>query len=56
MLTYLGRELAHAVLRLIMGGSFADTHKILHRVKCRDNILRRWLLRLLLHSADYKEK
>ena len=56
MLTHLGRELTHAVLRLILGGSFADAHKHSRRVKCGDNIWRRWLLLLLLHSADYKEK
>ena len=56
MLTHLGRELTHAVLRLILGGSFADTHKHSRRVKCGDNIWRRWLLLLLLHLADYKEK
>ena len=56
MLTHLGRELTHAVLRLILGGSFADAHKHSRCVKCGDGIWRRWLLRLLLHSADYKEK
>ena len=56
MLTFLGRELTHGVLRLILGGSFAEAHKNLQRIKCGDNILRRWLLQLLLHSADYKEK
>lgn len=56
MLTYLGRELTQGVLRLILGGSFADAHKKSRCVKCGDNVLRRWLLRLLLHSADYKEK
>lgn len=56
MLTHLGRELTHGVLRLILGGSFADACKHFQRVKCGDNILRRWLLELLLHSADYKEK
>jgi len=56
MLTHLGRELTHAVLRLVLGGSFADTHKHSRCVKCGDGVLRRWLLRLLLHSADYKEK
>jgi len=56
MLTHLGRELTHAVLRLILGGSFVDAHKHSRRVKCGDNVWRRWLLRLLLHMADYKEK
>jgi hypothetical protein len=56
MLTYLGRELTHGVLRLILAGSFAEAHKNLRKVKCGDGILRRWLLELLLHSADYKEK
>ena len=56
MLTHLGRELTHAVLRLILGGSFANAHKKCQHVKCGDDVWRRWLLRLLLHSADYKEK
>lgn len=56
MLTHLGRELTHGVLRLVLGGSVADAHKNARRVRCGDNVLRRWLLRVLLHSADYKEK
>ena len=56
MLAFLGRELTHAVLRLILGGSVADAHKHSHEVKCGDGVLRRWLLLLLLHMADYKEK
>ena len=56
MLTHLGRELTHAVLRLILGGSFADAHKNCQTVKCGDDVLRRFLIELLLHSADYKEK
>ena len=56
MLTYLGRELTHGVLRLILGDSFADAHKNCRTVKCRDDVLRRCLIELLLHSADYKEK
>jgi len=56
MLTHLGRELTHGVLRLILGGSFADAHKNCRNIKCGDDVLRRWLLQLLLHSADYKEK
>lgn len=56
MLTHLGRELTHGVLRLILSGSFADAHKNYRQIKCGDDVLRRWLLRLILHSADYKEK
>ena len=56
MLTHLGQELTHRVLRLILGGSFADAHKNPQCTKCGDGIVRRWLLELLLHSADYKEK
>ena len=56
MLAHLGRELTHGVLRLILGGSFADVHKNSRCVKCGDGVCRRWLLELLLHSADYKEK
>ena len=56
MLTHLGRELTQGVLRLILGGSFANAHKHPQCIRCGDSVLRRWLLRLLLHSADYKEK
>ena len=56
MLTYLGRELTHAVLQLVLGGSCADAHKNPRHIKCGDNVLRCWLLLILLHSADYKEK
>ena len=56
MLTHLGWELTHRVLRLILGGSFADAHKTPQCTKCGDGIIRHWLLELLLHSADYKEK
>ena len=56
MLTHLGRELTHGVLRLVLGGSFADAHKNCRIVKCGDDVLRRCLIDLLLHSADYKEK
>ena len=56
MLMHLGWELTHAVLRLILGGSFADAHKNSRCVKCGDGVWQRWLLQLLLHLADYKEK
>jgi len=56
MLTHMGRELIQGVLQLILGGSFADAHKNSRHVKCGDGVFRRWLLDLLLHSADYKEK
>ena len=56
MLAHLRRELIHGALRLIVGGSFANAHKIGCVTKCADDIWRLWLLRLILHSADYKEK
>jgi len=56
MLAHLKRELIHGALRFIVGGTFADAHKNGRITKCGDGILRRWLLRLILHSADYKEK
>lgn len=56
MLAHLRRELIHGALRLIVGGSFANAHKIGCVTKCADDIWRWWLLRLILHSADYKEK
>ena len=46
MLTHLGRELTHGVLRLVLGGSFADAHKNCRTVKCGDNVLRRCLIDL----------
>lgn len=56
MLAHLKRELIHGALRLIMGGTFADAQKNGRLTKCGDGILRRWFPRLILHSADYKEK
>ena len=56
MLAHLKRELIHGALRLIVGGTFADAHNNGRITKCGDDIWRRWFLRLILHSADYKEK
>ena len=56
MLAHLKRELAHGCLRLILGGSFADAQKNGRITQCADEILRRWFLRLVFHSADYLEK
>jgi len=56
MLAHLKRELIHGALRLIVGGTFADAQNNGRITECADGILRRWLLRLILHSADYKEK
>ena len=56
MLAHLKRELIHGSLRLILGGSFADAQNNGRITRCADEILRRWFLRLILHSADYMEK
>lgn len=56
MLAHLKWELIHGALRLILGGTFADAQKNGRVTKCGDEILRRWFLRLILHSADYMEK
>ena len=56
MLAHLKRELIQGALRLIVGGPFADAQNNGRITKCGDDILRRWFLRLILHSADYKEK
>ena len=56
MLAHLKRELIHGSLRLIMGGSFADAQNNGRVTRCADDILRRWFLRLIFHSADYMEK
>jgi len=56
MLAHLKRERIHDASRFIVGGAFADAHKNPRIAECGDGILRRWLLPLVLHSADYKEK
>lgn len=56
MLAHLKRELIHGALRLLFGGTFADAQKNGRITKCGDDIWRQWFLRLILHSADYKEK
>ena len=56
MIAHLKRELTHGCLRLILGGSFADAQKNGRITRCADEILRRWFLRLVFHSADYIEK
>ena len=56
MLAHLKRELIHGALQLIIGGTFADAQNNGRVVMCGDNVLRRWLLRMILHSSDYKEK
>ena len=56
MLAHLKRELTHGSLRLIFQGSFADAQNNGRITMCADEIVRRWLLRLIFHSADYIEK
>ena len=56
MLAHLKRELIHGSLRLVFGGAFADAKKNGRTTLCADNILRRWFLEVILHSADYMEK
>lgn len=56
MLAHLKRELVHGALRLVLGGSVADAKKNGRTTLCADDVLRRWFLRLLFHSADYMEK
>lgn len=56
MLAHLKRELIHGSLRLVLGGAFADAKKNGRTTLCADNILRRWFLEVILHSADYMEK
>ena len=56
MLAHLKRELIHASLRLIFRGSFADAQNNGRITRCADDIVRRWLLQLIFHSADYIEK
>ena len=55
MLAHLKRELTHGALRLVLG-LFADAKKNGRTTVCADDVLRRWFLRLLFHSADYMEK
>ena len=56
MIAHLKRELIHGSLRLIFGGAFADAKKNGRISLCADEILRRWFLEVILHSADYIEK
>ena len=56
MMAHLKRELIHASLRLVFGGAFADAKKNGRVTRCADDVLRRWLLEVILHSADYMEK
>ena len=56
MLAHLKRELIQGSLRLVFGGGFADAKKNGRVTLCADDILRRWFLELVLHSADYMEK
>jgi len=56
MLAHLKRELIHGSLRLVFGGGFADAKKNGRVTLCADDVLRRWILEVILHSADYMEK
>ena len=56
MLAHLKRELIHASLRLVFHGSFSDAQKNGRITRCADDIVRRWVLELIFHSADYMEK
>jgi len=56
MIAHLKRELIHGSLRLVLGGAFADAKKNGRITQCADELLRRWFLALILHSADYMEK
>lgn len=56
MIAHLKRELIHGSLRLVVGGAFADAKKNGRITKCADDVLRRWFLEVVLHSADYIEK
>jgi len=56
MLAHLKRELIQGSLRLVFGGGFADAKKNGRVTLCADDILRRWFLEVVLHSADYMEK
>lgn len=56
MLAHLKRELIHGLLRLALGGAFADAKKNGRFVECADAILRRYFLEVLLHSGDYIDK
>ena len=55
-LAHLKRELIHASLCLVFRGSFADAQNNGQVTRCADDIIRRWLLQLIFHSADYIEK
>lgn len=56
MLAHLKHELIHGSLRLVLGGMFADAKKNGRVTQCADEVLRRWFLEVVFHSADYMEK
>ena len=56
MLAHLKHELIHSSLRLVLSGTFADAKKNGWVTQCADEVLRRWFLEVVLHSADYMEK
>lgn len=56
VIAHFKRELIHGSLRLILGGTFADAKKNGRITKCADDVLRRWFLEVVLHSADYIDK
>ena len=56
MLAHLKRELIHGALRLILGGTCSDAKKNGWTTLCADEVLRRWFLEIIFHSADYIEK
>lgn len=56
MLTHLRRELAHAILRLILDDDLMHAYTDGHAIKLFDEITRALFPRFLFYSADYPEK
>jgi hypothetical protein len=56
MLTHLRRELAHAVLRLILDSDLMRAYTYGEAIKLYDEITRALFPRFLFYCADYPEK
>jgi hypothetical protein len=56
MLTHLRRELAHAVLRLLLDDDLMHAYTDGEAIKLFDQVMRAMFPRFLFYSADYPEK
>ena len=56
MLTHLRRELAHAVLHLLLDDDLMHAYTDGEAIKLFDQVMRAMFPRFLFYSADYPEK